>query len=502
MTAKIETLPATNASIIKGQPFSVVVTVSGETSFRANTEIDIVSSTGVHLIKKFPGVVVKTDFIQQMVFLADDTTSDYKISFAAKTASKPNGSVDYKPVDNPHLDPATCLLTGSSSYLYDPNPVSLSGAAPTPSNPFIQVSINPKIIGGGPISEYYDIQLRATAPVRIFRMDDSEILSYKTDLENQYYDYLIDKPSTEAVNLKIYATQGIDQFVGLETIFSKMEFNQKQTIFIATSPITTSADFAPPSIQETYQSSTLTRPDKPNYFHFMVPQNNNLSPGNFLIGFVTNDDENIYKKELIFSELEAAEDSYFKFKVDYNAMYDGLNFISYVTLDNTGNPVGSEPSYIDYKSGGNNGPDPDDPNRTLVAPEVYDQWGRYIGIHQAVNINSVGKKGIEVWLPVATHDPNKLAVGDSITIKAYISYSVDMRNPVRQLPIIAIYNYVLKQNDIDNGYYKHTIEADKLMDYDTAKGAYEGSISIEYSRLTQNQKSQLFTRGFDTYVPE
>ncbi|SFN71015.1 hypothetical protein SAMN05421579_11653 [Xenorhabdus japonica] len=501
MAGKIDILPATLSNIIKGQPFSVLVTASGELNLSKDTEIDIVSSTGVHLIKKFPGIVVRANFSQQMIFLADDTTSDYKISFTAKTTSKPNGSVDYKPVDNPELIPDSCILKGSSSYLYDPKSVGLSGTPPAQNNPFIQASINPMIIGGGPISKY-EIQLRTTAPVRIFRMDDTEILSYKTDSQNQYYDFLIDKPSTEAVNLKIYATQGIDQFIRLETIFSKREYNQRQTLFIATSPITPSNDFDPPSIQETYQSSTLTRPDQPGYFHFMVPQNNYLRPGNFLIGFLTNDDKNLYKKELVFGELTVAEDGYFKFRVDYSDMYDGINFISYVTLDNTGNPIGSEPNYIGYESGGNKNPNPDDPSRTLVAPEVYDQWGRYIGIHEAVNINSIGTKGIEVWLPVAPNDPNKIAVGDSITIKAYISYCVDMKTPVRQLPIVVVDNYVVQHPDVDSGYYKHTIKADKLMGYDTAKDAYEGSISIDYSRLAQNQKSQIFARGFDTFVPE
>ncbi|MBD2796312.1 hypothetical protein ID856_07130 [Xenorhabdus sp. 18] len=501
MSETLNVIPTTQSNIIKGQPFSVTVSLT-DGNFSSSTEIDVVTSSNVHLIKQFPATMNRGIFTQQLIFSADNSTDHYQITFSAKTANKPKQTVEYIPVDNPHLDPATCLLTGASSYLHDPNPVGLSGTPPTPSNPFIQVSINPTIIGGGPISKY-DIQLRATAPVRIFRMDDTEILSYEADLENQYYDYLIDKPSTEAVNLKIYATQGINQFVGLETIFSKMEFNQKQTIFIATSPIKTSTDFAPPSIQETYQSSTLTRPDQPNYFHFMVPQNNNLIPGNFLIGFVTNDDGKLYQKELILGELEATDDSYFKFKVDYNAMYDGTNFISYVTLDNTGNPVGSEASYINYESGGNNAPDSDDPTRTLLAPEVYNQWGRYISKYEPININSIGTKGLEVRLPSAPHDlDHTITSGDMITIKVYISHYVDIfPQKARPLPIVVVENHTVQSAEITNGYYKVTITPDKLMGYDSADGYDVAVLTVEYSRLAQNQKSKLFTRSFGTVAP-
>ncbi|WP_254853416.1 hypothetical protein [Xenorhabdus bovienii] len=500
MAGKIDVFPGTKSNIIKGQPFSVLVTVSGETSISANTEIDIVSQTGIHLIKKFPGTVVKTDFSQQMIFLADDTASDYRISFTAKTASKPNLSVDYKPIDNPELIPDSCMLRGSSSYLYDPSPVGLSGNPPAQSNPFILASINPMIVGGGSISKY-DIQIRATAPVRIFTIDDVEILPYETDHQKQYYDYLVQKSSTSAVNLKIYATTSIDQFVGFETIFSQRVYNQKQIMFITTSSIIPSDDFDPPIIEETYQSSTLTRPDQPDYFHFMIPQNNHLTPGNFIIGFVTDDDKNIYKKPLVFGQITAAEGGYFIFKVAYSDMYNGTNFISYAALDRGGNPTGSEPNYISYDSGGNNNPDPNDRNRTLDAPEVYDQFGLFVGIYQSINIRSIGTTGIKVWLPSDPNDQNKITVGDSITIKAYISYCVDTELHARTLPIVVVENYILKHEDIDNGYYKHLIPADKLLGYDTVKGDFEGSISIDYSVLAQNQKSQLFTRGFDTVAP-
>ncbi|CDH25941.1 hypothetical protein [Xenorhabdus bovienii] len=502
MAGKIDILPATLSNIIKGQPFRVTVTVSGETNISANTEIDIVSSPGVHLIKKFPGTVVKTNFIQQMIFLADDTDADYKISFTAKSASSPKGSVDYKPVENPELIPDSCVLRGSSSYLYDPSPVGLSGTPPTSSNPFILASINPMGVSGGSISKY-DIQIRATGPVRIFTVDDVEILPYEVDDQKQYYDYLVQKSTKLAVNLKIYATTGIAQFVGFETIFSRRVYNQKQVMFITSSPIAVSDDFDPPIIEETYQSSTLTRPDQPDYFHFMIPQNNHLHPGDFIIGFVTDDDKHIYKKNLIFGEVAVAEDGYFRFKVAYSDMYNGTNLISYAALDQGGNLVGSESNYISYDSGGNNNPSPNDQSRTLDAPEVHDQFGLFIGIYQSINIHSIGNKGIEVWLPVAAtaNDLNKIAEGDSITIKAYISYCVDTETPARPLPIVVTENHIVQQKEIDSGYYKHTIAADKLLGYDTIQGDFEGSISIDYSRLAQNQKSQLFTRGFDTVAP-
>ncbi|CDG17327.1 hypothetical protein [Xenorhabdus doucetiae] len=502
MAAKIEILPATNASIIKGQPFSVVVTVSGETSFSANTEIDIVSSTGVHLIKKFPGAVVRNNFIQQMVFLADDTTSDYKISFTAKTASKPNGSVDYKPVDNPDLKPDTCVLRVSSAYLYDRNPVDFSGNPPTTNNPFISASINPVIRGGSPISNY-DIPLRTTGPLRIFTEDMVEIPPYEIDQENLYYYYLLNKPSTTAVNLKIYATKNISQFVSIDTIFSNIEYNQTQIIFANTSPIDISSNFEPPAIEETYSSSTLTKPDQADEFHFMVLSYEGAKSGDFIIGFVTDNDKDIYKKQLCVGQLEIEENGYYKFKASYDDMYNGDNFISYIALNQKGNPAGSKLNYINYDNGDMNGPSANDKHRTLLAPEVYDQWGRYISKHEPINIYSIGTKGLEVRLPSDPHDlEHTITSGDMITIKVYISHYVDIYpQKARPLPIVVVENHIVQSAEITNGYYKVTITPDKLMGYDSADGYDVAVFTIDYSRLAQNQKSKIFTRSFGTVAP-
>ncbi|PHM30487.1 hypothetical protein [Xenorhabdus innexi] len=484
--------------IIKGQPLSVVVSISGEDNIQDTVQVTATPPKGITLLKTFPGKVLKKVFYQKLIFQADESSDAKTIPFTSDSPSKAKTTATYTPTDNPLLIPDSCILRGTPSYLYDQNPVSLSGQLPTSSNPYILASINPIEVNNRPISKY-DIQIRATGPVRIFTVDDAEIFPYEIGNQKQYYDYLIPKPSTSAVNIKIYATKGIAQFVCFETIFSKSVYNQKQIMFITTSKISTSDNFEPPTIEETYQSSTLTRPDQPDYFHFMIPQNNNLKPGDFIIGFVTNSEQNIYKKLLSFGEITTAENGYFKFKVAYSDMYSGTNFISYAALAHGGNLTGSEPNYINYDNDGNNSPDPNDQRRTLKAPEIHDQFGVFIGIYQSINIDRIGLRGIEVWIPADSTDPNQIKAGDSITIKAYISYCVDTKSPARELPIVE--NHTVASGDIAGGYYKHVISADKLLGYNTIKGDYEGSIAIEYSRLAQNQKSQLVARGFDTVAP-
>ncbi|WFQ78355.1 hypothetical protein PXH59_11325 [Xenorhabdus sp. SF857] len=235
MAGQLTVVPP-NGNIIKGQPFSVVVLITNEPGILDTVNISVDTSSGVTLIKKFPPLIARGIISQQLIFQADDSNSDHEIKFTADSTSKPKGQATYHPVKNPDLNPDTCVLRGAAAYLYDAKPVELTGQPPCGTNPFVSASINPMTKKGVPISNY-DIPLRATAPLRIFG-DQSEIPPYDVDQENQYYYYLISKPSNAAVNLKIYATQGLSQFVGIETIFSEIEYNQKQTIFINTTTLT------------------------------------------------------------------------------------------------------------------------------------------------------------------------------------------------------------------------------------------------------------------------
>ncbi|MBC8947058.1 hypothetical protein [Xenorhabdus indica] len=498
MAGQITTVPNDKKNIIKGQPFSVVFTITGESNITDAVTVSIVSSPGLKLIKTFPGSVYKRVFSQQLIFLADESSKDHQISFTTNSPSKLKGEVTYHSIDNPEMIRDTCVLRGASAYLYDPSPVAFTGPAPT-TNPFISASINPMMKKGGAISSY-DIPLRATAPLRIFTAEDmKEIPAYEVDLEKQYYYYLVNKPSIDAVNLKIYATQSISRFVGIETIFSQIEYSQKETIFINTIKLNTSDSFEPPVIEETYSSSNLTRPDQTDNFHFMIPNYPGAKSGDFIIGFVTDDDKDIYKKQLCFGQLEREQSGYYKLSADYDNLYAGDNFISYVGLDEKGNTVGSKLNYISYDSGGNNTPDPNDTNRTLVAPEVYDQFGVFIGIYQAVNINSIGQKGLEVrLLSDSTKPDTTIAAGDMITIKAYISHSIDTLSPARPLPIVVIENHPVKPNEIIDGYYKVIIKPELLMGYGSSGGDDDSTIAIDYRRVAQNQKSKLYIRSFGT----
>ncbi|CEE91890.1 conserved hypothetical protein [Xenorhabdus nematophila str. Anatoliense] len=493
------TVPADNKNIIKGQPFSVVVSISGEDNIQNTVQVSAIFPPGITLIKTFPGKVYQQVFSQQLIFQAAESGDDHKIKFTANTTGNPSKEVTYHAVDNPELNPETCALKGAAAYLYDPNPVTLTGQSPT-TNPFILASINPMLKKGGSISNY-DIPLRTTVPLRIFTVDMAELPLYKIDQENSYYYYLIQKTSNSAVNLKIYATQNVRGIVEIDTIFNDEEYNQKQTLFMTTVPTNVSNSLEPPSIEETLSSSTLTRPDQSDEFTVLISSYEGARIGSFIIGFTTDDKEDVFKTELFAGQITVEEDGYYKFKAAYSDLYSGDNHLCFVALDQTGMPVRSKFNYINYDSGGNNSPDPNAKNRTLDAPEVYDQFGMTIGIYQSINIHSIGNKGIEIWLPADPSVPNKITAGDSITIKAYISYCIDTQSPVRPLPIVVVENHIVQPGEIDNGYYKHLIAADKLLGYDTVQGDFEGSISIDYSRLAQNQKSQLLTRGFDTVAP-
>ncbi|WFQ78356.1 hypothetical protein PXH59_11330 [Xenorhabdus sp. SF857] len=235
----------------------------------------------------------------------------------------------------------------------------------------------------------------------------------------------------------------------------------------------------------------------------MIPNYPGAKSGDFIIGFVTDDEKDIYKKQLCIGQLEREHNGYYKLPVDYSNLYDGDNFISYVGLDQHGNTLGSKPNYISYDSGGNNSPDPNDKDRTLVAPELHDQFGRFIGIYQSVNINSIGTKGLEVWVPSDSSNlEHTIAPGDMITIKAYISYCVDtISSPPRPLPIVVIENHTVNQREITDGYYKILIKPEKLLGYDSSDDDVDGTIAVDYLRIADSKKSKLFIRSLGTVAP-
>ncbi|MEQ1975984.1 hypothetical protein [Xenorhabdus sp. SGI240] len=499
MAGQLTVVPQ-NGNIIKGQPFSVVVLITNEPGILDTVNISVDTPPGVTLIKKFPPLIARGIISQQLIFQADDSNGDHEIKFTADSTSKPKGQATYHPVNNPDLNPDTCVLRGAAAYLYDAKPVELTGQPPCGTNPFVSASINPMLKQGGGAISNYDIPLRTTAPLRIFTEGMDEIFPYKIDQENQYYYYLIQKASKAAVNLKIYATQQTRGFVELDTIFNDEEYNQKQTIFITTVPTNVSSSLEPPGIEETLLSSTLTRPDQADEFTVMVPSYETAQIGDFIIGFVTDDKENVFKTELFAGQITGEEDGYYKFKAAYSDLYSGDNHLCFITTDQTGMPVRSKFNYINYDNGGINGPSSFDGHRTLVAPEVYDQYGLFIGRHNPININSIGTKGLEVWLPSDINNPDHtIAAGDKITIKVYISHCVDTISPIRPLPIVMV--KTVQSTDITNGYYKALITPDKLMGYDRADGYAVGLLTIEYSRLAQKQKSKIYTRSFGTVAP-
>ncbi|QTL39106.1 hypothetical protein HGO23_14780 [Xenorhabdus budapestensis] len=497
--ANMTTFPTDGKNIIKGQPFSVLVSISGEPNITDTVEVSANLPSGMTLLHIFPGKVTKGTFSQQLILQASESKEPQHIKFTSDSLNKAHTDVTYIPADNPDLDPDTCALRGSAVYLYDPNPVEFTGADPGGKNPFISASINPTIKKSGPVSNY-DIPLRTTAPLRIFTEDMTEIYPYKIDLDNLYYYYLIQKASKAAVNLKIYATKSVSGFVELDTIFNDEEFDQKQVIFVTAVPTDIAYSLEPPEIEETLMSSTLTRPDEEDEFTVMVPHYEGAKIGNFIIGFTTDDKEAPFKQELFAEQITGEEDGYYKFKAAYSDLYSGDNHLCFVALDQTGTPVRSKFNYINYDNGGINGPNPNDEHRTLVAPKVYDQYSRYIGIYNPININSIGTKGLEVRLQSDVSNPEyTIAAGDMITIKVYISHCVDTQNPKRPLPIVI--SDTVQSTVATVGYYKTIITPDKLMGYEAADEYAVGLITIEYSRLAQGQKSKLFTRSFGTVAP-
>ncbi|MBD1228902.1 hypothetical protein [Xenorhabdus griffiniae] len=498
--ANMTTVPADGKNIIKGQPFSVVVSINGENNIQSTVEVSAVLPPGVKLLKTFPGKVDEQIFSQQLIFQADESSDTHTISFTSNSPSGAHTDVTYHPVDNPDLNPDTCVLRGTAAYLYDSKPVGLTGPAPGKDNPFVSASINPMLKQGGGAISNYDIPLRTTAPLRIFTEDMDEIYPYDIDRDNKFYYYLIQKTSSAAVNLKIYATQNVHKFVTLDTIFNDEEYNQKQTIFITTVPTDVSSSLEPPSIEETLSSSTLTRPDQADEFTVMVPSYKTAQIGDFIIGFVTDDKKDIFKTELFAGQITSEENGYYKFKAAYSDLYSGDNHLCYVALDQTGMPVRSKFNYINYDNGGINGPSSNDKHRTLVEPKVYDQDNQFIGLYDPINIDSIGQKGLEIRLPSDPNDyEHTIAAGDKITITAYISHCIDtLPEKNRPMPISVLKNYIVQKSEISNGYFKFQLTADKLIGYAVADDYDVGLITIVYSRLAPAQKSKLYTRSFGT----
>ncbi|WP_340614098.1 hypothetical protein [Xenorhabdus thailandensis] len=500
--ATLTITPVNNTKVIKGQPFSVTAKIVGETGMiPGTTTVKVTKSTGATLLSTMPGLVSQGVFSQTLIFMADKNAKTCDIDFTTNTANHPKSTATYDIDDNPDFILETCILRGASVYLYDPNPIGLTGIGPTSNNPFISASINPTVRKSGPISNY-EIPLRVTAPLRIYRESShEEIFPYHIDKENSYYYYLIKKTSTEAVNLKIYATQDVHKFVELDVVLNDEEGVQQQVIFVTTELTQESDNLLPPKIEESMYSSTLTRPAHTDNFTFMIPAYKGAKRGDFVIGFVTDDKTNLFKQELFIAQITNNNDEFYKFEAPYSDLYSGDNHISYIALPETGFPARSNLHFITYDNGGINGPSSNDENRTLVEPEVYDQDGQFISLYDPINLYSIGqKKGLEIRLPSDPNDyDHTIAAGDKITITAYISRCIDtLPEKNRPLPITVLSNHIVNNSEISNGYFNFQLTADKLIGYAVADDYDVGLITIVYNRLAPPQKSKLYTRSFGT----
>lgn len=499
MTDETTVTPPNGAQVVRNQAFTL--TLKYPTTTQDDPIIEFKDLSGLTLQKRFPLQKGRKQWQQQFIFRVDPTATAPTLTISSKNSTIPDQTIKYTAVAGPKLKPDSCTLRCSSVYLYDPNPVDFSGGTPTDCNPYIMASINPEAADGTSISNI-EIQLCVTQPLRIFSLDMTEIPCYKADVNNGEYWYLLQKTSAKALSLKIYATKGVSSFVSMGTVFDNTEYNQNQIVFINTVKICTSSSFGRAQIQEAALSSTLIRPAGRDYFHFQVPSYESSRVGDFIIGFSTDDRSNPYKKQICFGEITLALDGYYTFKADYSLLYEGANYISFVALNQGGNPAGSELNYVNYESGGNNGPDPDDPSRTLLEPVAKDQYGRIIGKRQPININSVGNSGISILLP---SDPNNsdhtVVAGDVISIKAYISHCIDINSVPRPLPLEILTNYTIKDGDIVDNYFTRVIPAASLLNYESQSSVLSGTITFEYTRLAQAQKSKLLVRGLDTVAP-
>jgi hypothetical protein len=345
-----------DSNFIKGQPFSVVAKITGIQGITDNVKVSISDLPGVTLLSNFQGEVLDDIFTQNLVIIVDGNNSEYKISFSANTSDKLTTDVTYQAVNSPDLDPDSCRLVLSSSYLFDLNPVD-SDYNPTNNNPFINASINPKKKDGTIISNY-EIHLRTESEVRIFTPDMDEIKPYDipshtTYYENLYYDYLIPKLSEDTVNLRIYATKNLNGFVTLETEFNGFDIYTPEKILIMyTDKIKIAQGLDSPIIEEA-SSSNLTRPNESKYFHLEIPSSEFIRFGSYLIGFTSDNYDNPYKKQLFLYEI-INEDYKYIFKCNYAYLYEGNNFISYIAINKFGFPEGSLIRNITYTSGNNN----------------------------------------------------------------------------------------------------------------------------------------------------
>ncbi|WP_340610707.1 hypothetical protein [Xenorhabdus bharatensis] len=512
MSGKLEVLyPADGSSVIKGQPFSVMVKVSGDASLNNNSKILITSFSGVEYdpenttdvnkqLVHMPAYMQGTTFYQQIIFNAKDDSNRCTLSFSAGPEAELNKSVTYTIIDNPDLNPSTCEVSVESAFLFDPQPAGAIGPLPTENNPFIQASINPKLKDGGSIS-HYDIHLRVPAEIRILTGDQSnpdEITHYFK--YNGIYSYLIRKTSNEAVNLRIYATTDLVQLIKLDTIFNNEDYSS-QPIFITTQLVHLSQNLSPPSIGGILTSSHLTKPPHKENFEFEIPTSNSIKSGSFLIGFVTDNTQNFYKKQLYAEFSPDPSNGYYNICVPYKYLYEGINHISYLVVT-ANNASRSKFQYIYYDS---KNPKPGDAPRPLYKPRVFNQFNREIYEPNPISLNDIGNKGLEVWLRYVKDNSESIAIDDTITITVHISNCIDENEVKRTLPFKIDKNHVVKSDDVTSGYFKAHINANELQNYAPAGDNVAGSISIEYNRIpkgqTQSQNSKIFTTAFNTVLP-
>ncbi|MCC8379035.1 MULTISPECIES: hypothetical protein [Xenorhabdus] len=493
------TVVPNKSNVFKDQPFSVIVTITGEININDQIRVNATQLTGVKLLSTLPGNVSGGNFTQTLIFQADGTSSNCSILFSANTPDHLKTEAQYQVIDNPKLDADSCKLSLSKSYLVDLAPVDTT-ATPGSNNPFVIASINPTV-NKNPIPNY-DIHILTKSHVRIYTQDKVEIKPYKTINPSNgylYYEYVIPKTSVDPVVLRIYATKHLNDFVSLETQFGNYFYDSLQVLFISTNPTRISQTLDAPKIKEA-SNGNLTRPDnQDSQFTFEVLGSIKITSGSYLIGFVTDDLSNPYNHQLCYGKIDIEENGYYKFPANYTDMHDGVNYISYITINNNNQPEGSIGREIDYNSNGNN--DPDSTGGVMVPPEIYDQYDDYINADTPINRDSIGNTGLNIKM---LHDEHKSAItvgiGDVITIKAYISYCDDESNSKRPNPVI-ITGEPINSADIIDNYYTMTIPADKLIDYKTSPKASEGKITIEYSRLTQNKRSIPSVRSFDTSKP-
>ncbi|PHM29097.1 hypothetical protein [Xenorhabdus innexi] len=521
MVAKLTITPS-SGNIIVGQAFEVLATVVGETASYDPTKVNVslLTSKGLKIEKAFPGEHTTGGFKQRLVIsgeLIDHGTNQqytqYTAKFTVNTPSNPSTSVSYTAINNPSLDPDSCVLGITSFYLYDQKPVQLTGPKPNPSvNSFVLASINPMTDGSNPPATpltKYDLTLRVSAPVRIFLKDQfmTECLPYSVpgDGSNQeYYFYLINKPTADAVNLQIFATDQIaSKVVDFKMIFSDVIYDANQSIFMTTQKINVLETLEVPSIKETGDTDKLERPLTKNEFHYQVPvppQNMHIE---YILGFSTAHQEHETQKQLFISKIDSVSSNntgYYTFAVPYNELNIGRNYISYILSSKYGNSYASKYNFIHYDNNGNNNP-ASNTGDLMLMPKVLNSRGYPIAPNDTINVPEIGTKGLEVLLPYDRNNPkHTIAPNDIISITVSLSNCQDTITPARPLIFKVKDNVTVHQNDLNGGYYKANISPQLLLGFETTDSASVGTIAIEYERTTSPKKSVIYVRSFDTYV--